>query len=144
MDDKAKAFFDDLRRVMVAHNAWFDSHDEYDGREEYCGTRWQICLKGSATDLAEVDRIIGRNDSTPPNEQVEKVNATAHAMTTLKESMRKDPDYAWTWHCNLACCAFDEGVNIVTANDIAARFMSLAFSLLRVQYDPKMKKENPQ
>ena len=51
------------------------------------------------------------------------------AMGTLKKAMAKDPDYAWTWHCNIAVMAQDAGVSHKISNDGAARFMKLAFDV---------------
>jgi hypothetical protein len=31
----------------------------------------------------------------------------ANAITTLKNAMRTDPEYAWAWHCNLAMPIMD-------------------------------------
>ena len=68
----------------------------------------------------------------------EHANKTATAMKSLSDAMREDPDYAWSWHCNLACCAMDEGLDREAANRAAERFMALAFNILRVQYGPAM------
>lgn len=45
----------------------------------------------------------------------------------LKKQIKSDPEYAWGWQCNLAMPAFDEGVDIKTANKIAARIMKNFF-----------------
>ena len=66
----------------------------------------------------------------------EHASKTASAMQALSEAMLEDPDYAWSWHCNLACCAMDEGLDHEAANRAAERFMALAFNILRVQYGP--------
>lgn len=44
-------------------------------------------------------------------------------MCMLAEHIRQDPDYAWSWHCNLAVSAMDEGLDHAAANRSAARFM---------------------
>lgn len=49
------------------------------------------------------------------------------AMDTMRAAMRDDPHYAHSWHCNIASCARDEGVPWAKAQDIASRFMKLAF-----------------
>ena len=51
------------------------------------------------------------------------------ARELLEAEFKKDPGFAWSWHCNVACCVMDEGVNHVTANRAAARFMKLAFGV---------------
>lgn len=68
----------------------------------------------------------------------EHANKTAKAMASLSEAMLEDPSYAWSWHCNLACCAMDEGLDHESANRAAERFMARAFNILRMQYDPAL------
>lgn len=51
------------------------------------------------------------------------------AIKILKKSFKEDFDYAWTWHCNIAVCAMDEGLNHAASNRAAARFMKLAFDI---------------
>jgi len=48
----------------------------------------------------------------------------------LSEAFKNDAGYAWSWHCNLAMSMVDEGVDRVTANRAAARFMKLAFGVV--------------
>jgi len=50
-------------------------------------------------------------------------------LNTLVEAMEADPDYAHTWHCNVACCCMDAGASHDVANDAASRFMKLAFNI---------------
>ena len=45
------------------------------------------------------------------------------SMATVSKAIRNDPDYAWSWHCNIAVAAMDEGVDCMTANKLAARFL---------------------
>ena len=52
-----------------------------------------------------------------------------NAFDTLKKSMQEDESYAWSWHCNIAMSAFDEGVSHEISNKIAARFMKLCFDV---------------
>jgi len=62
------------------------------------------------------------------------------AFWILKRAMRKDPDYAWSWHCNLAMMAYDAGAPHDDANVRAADFMKYCFGVsTRNQYD-EMKK----
>ncbi len=51
------------------------------------------------------------------------------ARETLQAAMRDDPAYAWSWHCNIAMCVKDEGVDHAIANRAAKRFMKLAFDI---------------
>jgi len=47
------------------------------------------------------------------------------AMKTIIAAMQDDPDYAWSWHCNVAMAFVDAGGDHYTANQGAARFMRL-------------------
>jgi dihydroorotate dehydrogenase len=47
----------------------------------------------------------------------------------LTKMIQQDTGYAWTWHCNISCCAMDEGMEHASANKVAARFMKLAFDV---------------
>ena len=47
------------------------------------------------------------------------------SMATVTNAIRNDPGYAWTWHCNIAMAAMDEGVNHMAANKLAARFLMI-------------------
>ena len=47
------------------------------------------------------------------------------SMATVSNAIRNDPGYAWTWHCNIAMAAVDEGVDHMTANKLAARFLMI-------------------
>ena len=63
-----------------------------------------------------------------------KINKTYNsnvkkAMDTLRNAMISDPDYAWGWHCNIACLMLDEGLECKIANKKAASFMKLAFNV---------------
>lgn len=51
------------------------------------------------------------------------------AMTVVIRALQDDPGYAWSWHCNIAMAAVDEGVDHGTANHAAARFMRLLASV---------------
>ncbi len=47
------------------------------------------------------------------------------AMNTLIESLKADQSYAWSWHCNIAMAARDEGVDTMVAQRLAARFLQI-------------------
>ena len=51
------------------------------------------------------------------------------AMDVLKQAMKDDPDYAWSWHCNIAVMMQDVGVSHTVSNKGAANFMRLAFDV---------------
>jgi hypothetical protein len=54
-----------------------------------------------------------------------KQEPVADAMKTVIKAMQADPDYAWSWHCNVAMAFADAGGDPYTANQGAARFMRL-------------------
>lgn len=70
-----------------------------------------------------------------------EVNTLANklALWWLGYQMRKHPDYAWSWHCNLAMMAYDTASARLKcpvlqslpmeANQRAAGFMSQAFNV---------------
>jgi hypothetical protein len=62
--------------------------------------------------------------SSPPSPQ-----AVADAFNTLKAALQADNSYAWSWHCNIAMAAVDEGFDHAGANEGAARFMSMCFGV---------------
>ena len=47
------------------------------------------------------------------------------SMATVTNAIRNDPGYAWSWHCNIAMAAVDEGVDHMAANKLAARFLMI-------------------
>ena len=51
------------------------------------------------------------------------------AMEDLAFSMSIDPDYAWSWHCNIAMVAQDAGAPHKEANERSADFMMRAFGV---------------
>ena len=53
----------------------------------------------------------------------------AEAFYRLRDEVRADQDYAWSWHCNIAMAAQDEGVDHETANKAANRFMQICFGV---------------
>jgi hypothetical protein len=57
------------------------------------------------------------------------MTAIEMSLANLKFAMSDDPDYAWSWHCNLACSMMNEGILHEVANRAAARFMETAFGV---------------
>lgn len=59
------------------------------------------------------------------------------AMRVLSYALKKDPEYAWSWHCNIAMNAYDAANRAKLnptethkiANEYAASFMRLAFGV---------------
>lgn len=60
---------------------------------------------------------------------LDEVAVQRSAFRDLKYQMQHDESYAWSWHCNIAMAAFDEGVDHATANRAAARFMQMCFGV---------------
>jgi len=56
-------------------------------------------------------------------------NPCADALKVLSGAMKDDPMYAWSWHCNIAMAAIDEGAPRDSGNAAAARFMHAAFGV---------------
>ena len=54
---------------------------------------------------------------------------TEQAVKTLSDNMKENYDFAWSWHCNIAMAAYDEGLSHTAANKAAERFMSNAFGV---------------
>ena len=50
-------------------------------------------------------------------------------METIKAAMEADPDFAWSWHCNVSMAAYDQGPHHTLSNRAAAGFMRLAFGI---------------
>lgn len=51
------------------------------------------------------------------------------AFAALKDAMRADYAYAWSWRCDIAMAAHDEGLNHAAANRAASRFMRMCFDI---------------
>jgi hypothetical protein len=56
-------------------------------------------------------------------------NQIEKAFEVIKKEMILDPWYAWSWHCNIAVCAQDSGLDHASSNEAAARFMSMCFGV---------------
>lgn len=68
--------------------------------------------------------------------------STEEAMDTLKQAFKDDPDYAHSWHCNIAMMCYDamrdskpflkdgdHKATHFTANDAASRVMKRCFDV---------------
>lgn len=54
---------------------------------------------------------------------------TKEALDHLKQAMLDDPDYANTWHCNIAVPIQDCGISHQLANVSATRIMQTLFKV---------------
>lgn len=50
-------------------------------------------------------------------------------MSKLSKQLQNDPEYAWSWHCNVAVHMMDAGLSHKKSNKIAARFMYSIFGV---------------
>ena len=57
--------------------------------------------------------------------EIAEVDPLSNAMKTVIQSMQKDPEYAWSWHCNIAMAFVDAGGDRYTGNQGAMRFMKM-------------------
>jgi hypothetical protein len=63
------------------------------------------------------------------DEPIALTSETARAFAVLRQAMHDDPEYAWSWHCNIAMASVDEGRTHFQANRAAARFMQNCFGI---------------
>tara|TARA_B100000929_G_C15131740_1_gene291484 strand:+ start:202 stop:438 length:237 start_codon:yes stop_codon:yes gene_type:complete len=58
------------------------------------------------------------------------MNELQHAFSVFEKSMKDDPDYLWSFHCNVAMPIFDSvGISHKDANIAAARIMKHLFGV---------------
>jgi hypothetical protein len=65
-------------------------------------------------------------------QQENEVLRRTHPFDALKKELHADQEYAWTWQCNIAMAAYDQGIDRDKANNIARLFMQRSFGV-----DPK-------
>jgi hypothetical protein len=82
------------------------------------------CNKSCAPGYCYCEPII-KPEIKGHNVEPEQAEPVADAMKTVIKAMQADPDYAWSWHCNVAMAFADAGGDPYTANQGAARFMRL-------------------
>ena len=66
------------------------------------------------------------------------------AIDILKDAMAADASYAWSWHCNIAVCMTDQGIDFDKANAGARNFMKLAFGVDTQEPVSKSSDDSPQ
>lgn len=54
---------------------------------------------------------------------------TQEAMATLKQNMKTNFEFAWSWHCAIACLLMDVGAKHKEANARATSFMLSTFEV---------------
>lgn len=62
----------------------------------------------------------------------EKIMTTPSPFALLTEQLKEDPEYAWSWHCNIAMGIFDRVDNQIShrkSNEIAASMMKSFFDI---------------
>jgi hypothetical protein len=88
--------------------------------------------------LDRMNRILEKGNK-PVNDTDTKIDITiTDAFNRLKKALNDDPDYAWSWHCNIAVAYQDEGGTHQAANRAAARFMRNCFDADANEYDPDL------
>lgn len=73
-----------------------------------------ICLRDERCPFSPAPKLAGPQKPT-----------VQQAMEVVTQAMRDDPEYAWSWHCNIAMAFVDEGGDPAMGNHAAARFMRL-------------------
>lgn len=61
-----------------------------------------------------------RNMSTPDNQT---------PFEFIKHRCKSDPEYAWSWHCNITMPIYDSGIHLASANHAAAAVMRSLFDV---------------
>jgi len=74
---------------------------------------------------AENARELGLDYEPAPATELREQEPVPAAMKTVIQAMQQDPDYAWSWHCNIAMAFVDAGGDHYTGNQGAARFMKM-------------------
>jgi hypothetical protein len=67
------------------------------------------------------------NEPEELSDDYEPNDKKASPLQPIVAAFKNDPNYAWSWHCNLAMMMVDEGVSHRAANYRAATFMKDAF-----------------
>jgi hypothetical protein len=80
--------------------------------------------KGSKDVKEETRKCGGSCESVPKS-----INLIPEAMDVVGAAINSDPEYAWSWQCNIAMAVFDAGVEHRIANEGAARFMQILFGV---------------
>ncbi len=66
-----------------------------------------------------------------------KVRKTGRAYVDLREAMKKDPDYAHSWHCNIAMPLMDASKGMISHSDANRYAAVLMKHLFGVETGPK-------
>lgn len=82
------------------------------------------CLVGDLYQRILEDEIVKIHETPPRKPMDSKV-----AFNNFCRALMDDPEWSWSWHCNLACMLLDEGVPHANANERAASFMKTAFGV---------------
>lgn len=63
--------------------------------------------------------------SLPKN--YKQASDTANAFSVLRAAISDDPEYAWSWYCNIYMAIIDNGGSKETAGNASLSFMSQCF-----------------
>lgn len=85
------------------------------------------CIGSDATGW----RVGWRLKSKPGGSKMKQKLKKILARILITNDMRRDHEWAWTWHCTLACNVLDNvpGATAFQANRAAAQFMDQAFGV---------------
>ncbi len=96
-----------------------------------CDPEGRAGIRGSDADNAIIDGALTSLRAALAAAEAQPVGEPApHAMQQLTAALQADPDYAWSWHCNLAMPVMDvTGVTHRVANEAGARLMRHLFDI---------------
>ena len=117
---KAKQTQYEAGDMASAHNDGFRAGVASVAQQPQAEERCQYC-----DGTGDVHSIDGQWRGECHCQKQPQAEAVPDAMKVVLEAMRSDPDYAWSWHCNVAMAFYDAGGDIYTANQGAARFMRM-------------------
>ena len=104
-------------KFMSAPKEWLaDRHSDSDTTAIASS---KINIRASAINaLARVRKVLATDET-----------ALVKAYQVVCKAMQNDPEYAWSWHCNVAMTCQDAGAPYKEANDWTATFMKNAFGV---------------
>jgi len=72
-----------------------------------------------------------------------KALPTGWALDYLTRKIKQDPEYAYTWYCNIAVTLLDLGIKPPIADRAAAKLMRRLFDAWSVDYMPEVTPNPP-
>jgi hypothetical protein len=111
--------------------AWFSGETEMT-EDEIPGV-WMT--SDDANNYSKIPSILGMEEEGDPVGEIMRLKTgaptVADAISVLKNAFKKDPMFAWTWHCALVILCMDNtGAAHLEANNFAIAFMKTAFGVV--------------